>query len=212
MRPDACIVGLGAAGTVAAYVLGMAGMKVVALEAGRSFSLEDFRRDEIAHAYFQRAGLGPKFNLETQTWRPDAAHESVPASYSLGRMMNAVGGSTMHYGTWMRRFQPGDFKPRSETIARYGEEALPPDNAMADWPISYDDLEPYFSRIETMMGIAGIPGNIEGRPVADGNPFEGYRSAPLPLPPLRPCRAGALFSKAARLRGYHPFPVPASIN
>ena len=93
---------------------------------------------------------------------------------------------------------------------RPGRAAARP--TVVDWPLSYDDLEPYYGRVERMMGVAGLPGNVRGEPVPDGNPFEPYRSEPLPLPPVRQTATGALFTAAARRLGYHPFPVPVSVN
>lgn len=209
--PDVCIVGMGAAGSTAAYALGNAGMRVVVLEAGHAIDSRDSRPDELYAAY-ARGGHSPKFNQELQTWRPNATAAATTAHYSLGKMANGVGGATQIYGTWMRRYQHHDFAIRSGTIARYGETALPAGSALADWPISYGDLEPYYSRVERVMGIAGIGGNLRGEPVPGGNPFEPYRSEPLPLPPTRRAPTGELFSEAARRLGYHPYPVPVSVN
>jgi gluconate 2-dehydrogenase alpha chain len=202
---------MGAAGATAAYVLAEAGLRVLVLEAGRDLDRRDARPDELMAAY-ARGGYGPKFNQELQTWRPDPQAEAVPATYSLGKMVNGVGGSTQIYGAWMRRYQPHDFLIRSTTVARYGEDAVPLGANVVDWPLTYDDLEPYYGRVERIMGVAGIPGNVRGQPVPNGNPFEGYRSEPLPLAPARRTPTGELFTAAAGRLGYHPFPVPASIN
>ena len=133
---------------------------------------------------FQRARLGPKFNQELQTWRRAEGEPTRPAIYSLGKMNNGVGG-TVVYSAWLRRYMPGDFQIRTNTIERYGEEAIPKGSSMVDWPIGYDDIEPYYTAVEKMIGVAGIPGNIKGEPVEGGNPYEGYRSEGYPLPPLR---------------------------
>lgn len=209
--PDVCIVGMGAAGSTAAYSLGQAGLRVLVLEAGHAIDSRDARPDELYAAY-ARGGHSPKFNQELQTWRPNAASEATTAQYSLGKMANGVGGATQIYGTWLRRYQHHDFAIRSSTIARYGEEALPTGSAVVDWPVSYDDLEPYYTRVERVMGVAGIAGNVRGVPVSEGNPFEPYRSEPLPLPPTRRAPTGRLFTEAARRLGYHPYPVPVSVN
>src|SRR5262245_12579424 len=91
-RPDVCIVGMGAAGATAAHVLAEAGLRVLVLEAGPGLDQKDARPDELMAAY-ARAGYGPKFNQELQTWRPVPDAEAVPATYSLGKMVNGVGGS-----------------------------------------------------------------------------------------------------------------------
>ena len=210
-QPDAIIVGLGFAGATAAYALTKAGMRVLALEAGPYRTADEYRRDEITESVFQRARLGPKFNTELQTWRTAEGQPTRPATYSLGKMNNGVGG-TVVYSAWLRRYMPVDFKNRTSVIDRYGEEALPKGSAIADWPISYDELEPYYTAVEKMMGVAGIAGNIKGEPVAGGNPFEGYRSEDYPMPPLRTAGVSELFGEACRSLGYHPYPIPAAIN
>lgn len=211
MKSDVCIVGMGAAGATAAYVLARAGARVTVLEAGHTIGTADAHPDELTAAY-ARGGYGPKFDAEALTWRRSPGAETMPATHSLGRMVNGVGGSTQIYGTWMRRFQPHDFRQRTDTIARYGAAAIPPGANVVDWPIRYDDLEPYFGRVEHLMGVAGVPGNTRGVPTPDGNPFEGYRGDGLPLPPARRTPTGLMFADACRRLGLHPYPVPASIN
>jgi gluconate 2-dehydrogenase alpha chain len=203
MTPDVCIVGMGAAGSVAAYALAEAGLRVLVLEAGQQVTTVDARPDELHSAVYANAGYSPKFNLELQTWRPGPDGPTMRATYSLGKMANGVGGGTLIYGTWMRRYQPHDFAIRAGTVARYGERAIPAGANLVDWPLTYDDLEPYYCRAERMMGVAGDPAQ---------NPFEPRRSAPLPLPPARRTGTGELFAAACRRLGYHPFPVPTSVN
>lgn len=211
LQPDVCIIGMGAAGSAAAYALAQAGMRVLVIEAGAPTDNRDVRLDEL-YAVYGRGGFSQKFDQERQTWRPTPNDQAIPAQYSLGRMANGVGGATQIYGCWLRRFQHHDFAIRSSTIERYGEAALPEGSAVVDWPITYDDLEPYYSRAEHMMGVAGIPGNIRGEAVPDGNPFEPYRSVPLPLPPVIQPQTSKLFIEAGRRLGYHPYPVPVSVN
>ena len=172
-------------------------MKVLALEAGPQRSKEDYRLDEISESVFQRARLGPKFNQELQTWRRAEGEPTRPAIYSLGKMNNGVGG-TVVYSAWLRRYMPGDFQIRTNTIERYGEEAIPKGSSMVDWPIGYDDIEPYYTAVEKMIGVAGIPGNIKGEPVKGGNPYEGYRSEGYPLPPLRSAGLSRAFPPGLR--------------
>ena len=210
-QPDAIVIGLGFAGATVAYALAKGGMRVLGLEAGPRRTMEEYRLDEISESVFQRARLGPKFNTELQTWRHAEGQPTRPATYSLGKMNNGVGG-TVVYSAWLRRYMPSDFKNRTGIIERYGEEALPKGSAIADWPIDYDDLEPYYTAVEKMMGVAGIAGNIKGTPVKGGNPFEGYRSEDYPMPPLRTAGISERFGDACRSMAYHPYPIPAGIN
>ena len=70
-------------------------------------------------------------------------------------MMNGVGGSTIHYPAHAWRLHPADFRMRSNTIERYGQEALPAGSTVADWPLSYEELEPYYARVERTIGVSG---------------------------------------------------------
>jgi gluconate 2-dehydrogenase alpha chain len=117
-------------------------------------------------------------------------------------MMNAVGGSTYHYTAQFWRFHESDFKIRTQTVNRYGRKALPPGSAVVDWPLSYADLEPYYERVEYLVGVSGKGG---------ANPFESPRYRDYPLPPNRNFGFGEMLGKAMRMQGYHPFPQPAAI-
>src|SRR5215207_8653647 len=212
-RPDVCIIGLGAAGGVAAHVLTAAGLDVVGLEAGPHWAKEDFSPDEMT-MYNRRNTLGAKFNAELQTLRPDEDTPTRPADYSLGKMMNGVGGGSVHWGAWARRFFPTDFLIRSTTVERYGEEALPTDGDVIDWPFTYEELEPYYTKAEYALGISGSAYRVNGEVVdaEHGNALEADRSAPFPMPPLRSFGWGERLKDATRRLGLHPFNVPAGVN
>ncbi|MGC4193188.1 MAG: GMC family oxidoreductase [Thermomicrobiales bacterium] len=94
------------------------------------------------------------------------------------------------------------FKIRSTTVKKYGEDALPEGSAIADWPIGYDDLEPYYEKVEQLIGISGEAG---------ANPFESPRKSDYPLPGLRRSGLGDLAYDAMKTSGYHPFTQPAAI-
>ena len=80
-----------------------------------------------------------------------------------------------------------------------------------DWPLSYQDLEPFYDRAEYEIGVSGKAGNILGEKVPGGNVFEAPRRREYPLPPLTTDQSGALFDEAARKLGYHPFSPPHAI-
>jgi len=174
---------------------------VVALEAGAWRTKRDFVPDELGAAYYCRANMGPKFAAESPRWRRREGEETTEATYSLGRMMNSVGGSVIHYGAWLRRFHPHHFRPLSSVRERGYTHLLPDDCTLADWPLSYDELEPYYTRVEELVGVAGD----------DGNPFIP-RSKPYPMPPLRPFRLGEAFRATTAAMGLHPHPVPVGMN
>ena len=68
-------------------------------------------------------------------------------------MMNAIGGTSIHYHAQSWRFNPWDFKVRSSSIQRYGPGAIPKGSTVEDWPIAYEDLEPYYDLIEHEVGV-----------------------------------------------------------
>ena len=102
-------------------------------------------------------------------------------------------------------------KYRTHHVERYGVDRLPEGSTVQDWPITYEELEPYYTRMEYDIGISGRAGNLRGEIQPGGNPFEGERTHPYPLPPLVRSRAADMFSGAAREFGYNPFPQPAAI-
>ncbi|MFC4468414.1 gluconate 2-dehydrogenase subunit 3 family protein [Streptomyces xiangluensis] len=199
---DVLLVGVGAMGGLVAQTFAEAGLSVVGLEAGPWRAKDDFRPDELGDAYYARAGLGPKFQTETPRWRQDADDaETLEATFSLGRMVNGVGGSAGHYGAWLRRFHPWHFRPLTRITEQYGRDVLPEDCTLADWPVTYDELEPYYTRLEHLIGVAGD----------ESNPYI-ERSKPLPMPPMRPFSLGERFRTSTEARGLHPHSVPVGVN
>jgi gluconate 2-dehydrogenase alpha chain len=200
-RADVVLIGVGAVGGLIAPILAEAGLKVVGLEAGPYRTPADFLPDELGSTYYCRQSMGAKFLAEEIRWRRSACEPTRDPSYSLGRMMNSVGGSVIHYGGWLRRYHPYHFRFRSHIRERWGEAVIPEGCTVADWPVTYDELEPYFTRVEWEVGIAGD----------ESNPFV-TRNKPLPMPPMRPFRMGQIFSEGARSLGLHPHPVPVGQN
>lgn len=203
-KTDVVIIGLGAAGGIASYVLTKAGLNVVGIEAGPRRTKAEFVRqlDEIGGWSIRNQMGEPKVNHEVPTWRPNAKTPVQAPPVPPFLMMNGVGGSSIHYSTQSWRFRRDDFKIRSTTVDKYGEKALPAGNAIADWPLAYDDLEPYYDQVEYLIGVSGKGGS---------NPFESPRKRDYPLPPLRSFGFGELATKAMTGLGYHPFPNPAAI-
>ena len=211
-KVDVLIVGTGAAGGIAANVLAQAGIKVVAIEAGPHLSNSDFlaNDDEISGSIRGWTGE-PKYNKEIPTWRPDAQSPTQPPPIPPIRMANMVGGTSVHYGTQSWRFRADDFTVRSSTVERYGEQAIPAGSTLADWPLTYDELEPYYDQVEYLIGVSGQAGNVNGEIVQGGNPFESPRKRDYPLPPLRRMDYANLAQEAIANLGYDPFPQPAAI-
>ena len=206
-KTDVVIVGMGAVGGVMAAELGKAGLKVIGLERGPRLKTADFQLDELR--YFQRKDLRPNFRTQPVTWRPNADTAAVRLQ-QLDYGMQA-GGGTVHYGGVSWRLHEDDFKARTNTIERYGLSAIPHGSTMADWPLNYRDLEPWYERIEDDLGVSGKAGNLKGQRIDGGNPFEAPRQREYPLPPLAKDQPSVLFEAAARKLGHHPFSTPHAI-
>jgi gluconate 2-dehydrogenase alpha chain len=207
---DVAVVGLGAAGGVAVLPLARAGLKIAALEAGSWMKPSDFKPDEIHNNVRREVTTGRKVWNEIPTFRtgPDKATRRV----AVPPMMNAVGGTSIHYYANSWRFMPWDFKARSETVRRYGASAIPKGSTVEDWPISYEDLEPYFDRVEYEIGVSGRAGNLQGKLTGRGNNFEGARQREYPMPPLRDTDFTDMMQAAGKKLGWNPHRGPAAIN
>jgi len=207
-KTDVVIIGVGAAGGILAAELGKAGMKVIGLERGPRLTTQDFNpHDELR--YFQRQDLRPNIKRQPVTWRPNTEARAVPMPVLNNG--NQAGGGTVHYGAVSWRFHEDDFRARSQTIERYGASVVPTDSSLADWPLSYADLEPYYDRAEYELGVSGKAGNLQGKKIDGGNVFEAPRRREYPLPPLLEDQAAVLFDAAGRKLGYHPFSTPRAI-
>jgi choline dehydrogenase-like flavoprotein len=188
---DFVVIGSGAAGAVVARELSTAGFEVVLLEQGPYRTQADFIHDELG-VLFNNELMGGSGNV--QTFRRSAAEQAKvqndppPALYA-----QTVGGSSVHFSGNFWRFRPSDFKERSKLgpIAGTGFE---------DWPISYEELEPYYTRVDWEIGVSGAPG-----------PFDPPRSKPYPLPPMPLKSSGALLEAGARKLGLHPQVAPVAI-
>jgi gluconate 2-dehydrogenase alpha chain len=209
-KTEVLIIGLGAAGGYASLPLARAGTKTIALEAGPRWNALDFPMDELRNDV-RNFMSQIKFAKEVPTARPDSNSVADHSGIAI-LMMNGVGGTSIHYGMEQWRYLPWNFRERSASIKRYGASAIPADSTIADWPISYADVEPYYDKVERDMGTSGKAGNIRGRKVTGGNPFEGPRRREYPLPPLRSSGYTGLMAGAAKRLGWHPFPGPAAIR
>jgi gluconate 2-dehydrogenase alpha chain len=127
-------------------------------------------------------------------------------------MMNAVGGTTLHYWAQSWRLNPWDFKVVSETTRRYGASRVPKGSTVEDWPFGLDELEPSYDKVEYEIGVSGQAGNVRGKIDRRGNIFEGPRTRDYPMPPLRGTGFTEMMAAAATTLGWHPFPGPAAIN
>ena len=207
---DVVVVGLGAAGGVAVQPLAEAGLDIVGLEAGSRLSKRDFAPDELANNMRNWPFAVQKCASEVPTTRRTRTDSATQRGGHP--MMNAVGGTTLHYWAQSWRLHPWDFKVVSETTRRYGASRIPAGSTVEDWPFGYEELEPYYDRIEHEIGVSGQAGNIKGQKDTRGNPFEGPRTREYPMPALRWTGFLDTMADSARTLGWQPFPGPAAIN
>jgi gluconate 2-dehydrogenase alpha chain len=208
---DVIIVGLGATGGVAALPLAEAGLDVVGLEAGTWLRRNDFAPDELRNNVGGWPQSVQKANREVPVHRRNRSAPDSPRA-AIHPMMNAVGGTSLHYWAQSWRLNPWDFRVVSETRRRYGASRIPAGSTVEDWPFGLEELEPYYDRVEYEIGVSGQAGNVAGTIDERGNVFEGPRRREYPMPPLRGCGFTEMMAGAARRLGWHAFPGPAAVN
>ncbi len=210
---DALIVGFGWAGALLALELSEAGISVLALERGPFRDTVDFppttAPDELRYAVRHDLVVPPA--IQTLTFRNRVNETALPIR-RWGSFLPAwgAGGGGVHWNGQVWRFRPSDFELARRARARYGDRFLAPDLMLTDFGVSYEELEPFYDRFEYLAGVSGKAGNLQGKIVAGGNPFEGRRAREYPNPPLAMPYGPTLFAEAARKLGYPPFPRPAA--
>ncbi len=209
---DAVIIGGGWAGLLMAKELGSrTALSIVVLERGIPRQTSDYAdaMDELDYAIRMR--MMQDLSQETVTLRHNASQRALPlrqhGSFQPGA---GVGGSGEHWNALCPRFLPDCFELLSKTTEKYGAKALPEDHSIHDWGVTYDELEPYYTRVDKLLGVSGKAGNLNGKKIEGGNIFEGPRSEEYPTPPTKVPYFAALFRDAAKSLGYHPFPAPSA--
>jgi choline dehydrogenase-like flavoprotein len=188
---DFVVIGSGAAGGIVAKELSSNGFRVVVLEQGPYLTEKDFVHDEIK--VLNQDLLTNHPDLQPNTFRKTPDEKAKPQrAIAYGRL---VGGTSTHFTANFWRFHEIDFMERSKVGPVAGA-------ALADWPITYADLEPYYTKVEWEIGVSGQAG---------ASPFDPPRSKPYPMPPLPVKSSGVIFERAARKLGWHPFPAPMAI-
>jgi choline dehydrogenase-like flavoprotein len=176
---DVVVIGAGVAGAMVAYRLAKAGAKVLILEAG----MRNPSRAQMVGTYAIAAAKTPhspyvQAEADSKVPSPDSPtdyYEQPPAPHLLYKSTyeRRTGGSTWHWLGHTPRLLRNDFRMKSE----YGGPNLPP--AMVDWPISYDDLEPWYCEAESEMGVAGSQAEWNGL-------FGSQRSKEFPMSMIWP--------------------------
>lgn len=180
MTLDAIVVGSGFGGVMAAWPLVQAGQRVLMLERGGWV--------ERGPENWTERGAG----LITPYYTKESPYAITAGSrrYEAGAW-NCVGGQSVFYGGASYRFRESDFVPNAGIV---GESA-------ADWPFRYDDIEPFYSQAERLLGVAGE--------VANGEP---RRSAPYPQPAPPLSGSSRMIAEAARRAGMSPSRIPLAIS
>lgn len=201
------------ASILAALILPGSSHTMVSLEQGTArWTYPDFAHNHDSLRHNNRYELMQDLNQVSWTWRPSASAAALPMrQYGSFNPGQGLGGSLVHWTALTWRFHESDFNYRTHHEERYGAARIPDEMSVQDWPISYGDLESYYDAVEYDMGISGQAGNLNGRLLEGGNPFEGPRQRPYPNPPLAPSAFGNLFHRAVEGLGLHPFPTPAGI-
>jgi len=209
---DAVIVGGGWAGLLMAKELGAhTSLSIVVLERGTSRQTADYATDMDELDYAIRLRMMQDLSQETVTLRHSVGKRALPLRQHGAFLPGAgIGGSGEHWNAQCPRFLPDCFELLSRTTEKYGAKALPDGHSIRDWGITYDQLEPYYTRVDKLLGTSGKAGNLRGKRIEGGNVFEGWRSEEYPTPPTKVPYFSSLFRDAAKSLGYHSYPAPSA--
>ncbi len=196
---DACVIGSGAGGGPVAYTLAKAGYKVLVLEKGPWFKEEDFFKDEIAccrRPLYTPNLMDERHVIEEQN---NGGNWEGKSTYDTGWNFwngNMVGGATNVMSGYFHRLKPKDFRLLSEFGPIEGAN-------VTDWPVHYDEMEPYFTKVEQIVGVSG---KVVDYPLQEPRSTEKF-----PYPPTEEHPVAKWFDRACEKLGYNSIPGPRAI-
>jgi len=200
---DAVVLGLGVTGGNVAAELSVAGRSVVGIDKGQYWDWStDFSPANVHDEWSQ--AIERKFdhplNISTFSVRNDRNEFANPVRrytkiIQYQTLGNGVGGAALHYSASLGRYGPFAYKGVSSFISKYGTSAFPSNHDMEDFPVTYDEMVPYYVQWEKAIGMSGTHQD----PFTPGAKFE---TPPHPTTPL-----GELFRSTAESMGYHTYPT-----
>lgn len=199
-QKKAIIVGAGAGGGVVAKELAVHGIQVTLFERGGWPVYDKHINDELISQRVQDLGsaFGPDWEKNPRViLNEDGSKRMItPQSGGYNHVAACVGSGTVSYGAMAWRFMPEDFRLKSEYGAVEG-------STLADWPITYEELAPYYTKAEREVGVSGDMSE---------NPFAPNQHEPYPMPAFEYNKDGQLIADTCKRMGLHPFSIPMLRN
>ncbi len=202
---DVIVIGSGAGGGPMAYLLTKHGKKVLVLEAGENHfdHIDDPNQQPVPRhsgdevKYRRRSFIDPDTRLDPRSWRTSTQDGDRLMVGDVNGLPKHVGGGAVHADLKMPRYEEQDFMMGTLLAGSVQNTTF------ADWPITYADLEPFYTWAEKELGVQGEAGT---------NPFESPRSGPFPMPPGVKAYVADIAAKGLAKLGYTAFPYPTAVN
>ena len=197
---NAIVIGAGASGGIMAKELAAYGLSVVLFERGDWAKYDTHNHDELVSQRIGELapafGPDPKLNPRLQILPNGQKVFTRPNSWDYSHIATCVGSGTVSYGAMAWRFMPEDFT----MCSTYGHVE---GSTLEDWPLTYEELEPFYEKAEWEIGVAGSD---------EGNPFAPPRKRERPMPAFPYNSEGRLYFDTFKKMGLHPFPIPMLRN
>ncbi len=196
---DICIVGSGAGAGPVAYECSKAGLKVIVLEKGPWIKASQFTKDEIVASRREVYSSATKDEPQVLEWMSKPGKIELASNRHGGTSFwngNCVGGASNFMSGYFHRLKPIDFRLLSEFGPIAGAN-------IEDWPISYEDLEPFYEKTERLVGVSGE--------VKEHRFLEPRSTPSFPYPALETNLIADLIDKSCEKLGYESIPIPRAI-